>query len=372
MDKLDIEIIAPLSSLSNRTRLYKLAKYLLNLDQSKMLKHVGWERISGESKESCFQDKNIAKKILLSGGGYGGFKVKVLYFVWIVKVFFYCLTLSSNKTVWALGFESAFPALMASKIRKFKVVFDDADRFSLIFPLPVIIKNIVQRLEVYASKNVFLHIIPGKERYDFHSDKFHVLKNMPSQSELDLAKEIYQQRDWPDSDLIINVNGWLGEDRGMLAALTLSKAFINKSFTIILAGKVDCPHAKELSEQKNVLYLGNISNAEALASYLCSDFVLTYYDPKNIINQLAESNKWGDAIKSGTKIIVNKEVKTAAFLNQYNLSVSVPYDDHDALIDALNQYNKNKSNLSKVDNNTSNNFENFEIQLERIMTKIGY
>ncbi|MCJ8319675.1 MAG: hypothetical protein MJK12_08570 [Colwellia sp.] len=365
-----LDIIAPLSSLSNRTRLFKLAKFMLLQDKNTAIKHVGWQRIKGESEEIYFSTATIQKKILMSGGGYGGKKVKLLYILWMIKVFFYCLRLPADKAVWALGFETAFPALLASKFRKNKVIFDDADRFSMVFSMPSLIKSMVEKLERYTSRNVFMHIIPGKERYDFESNNFFILKNMPSQSELDLAQEIFKNKVWPKAGLIINVNGWLGEDRGMAAALALSQAFKNDDFKIILAGKIDCPAAKALSQQDNVVYLGSVSNSEALASYLCSDFVLTYYDPKHKINQFAESNKWGDAIMSGVKIIVNSEVKTAQFLNKEKWSISVPYHDHSMLITKVRTLINNKKSTFSFEPTTTTKFKPFEVQLKSIIHQI--
>ncbi|ARN70862.1 hypothetical protein BST91_03965 [Nonlabens tegetincola] len=56
--------------------------------------------------------------------------------------------------VWALGFESAFPLLLASKIKGFKLYFDDADRFSMLFNFPKPLKFGIQFLEKSLHKNV--------------------------------------------------------------------------------------------------------------------------------------------------------------------------------------------------------------------------
>jgi hypothetical protein len=130
-----INIIAPLSSLSERTRLYKLSVFLNKTLGYEEVTHVGWERIPGEREEKRL-DFQINKNIILEGGGYGTSKVKKLYFLWLIKTLFHCFKFNKNDVVWALGFESAFPAMLVSKIKGFKVVFDDADRFSMIFKFP--------------------------------------------------------------------------------------------------------------------------------------------------------------------------------------------------------------------------------------------
>lgn len=366
-------IIAPLSALSRRTRLFKLSRFIASKYPGIRLTHLAWERVRGESEEVYLTDINIEKNVILRGGGYGGAKVKAMYLLWMVKVFIFSIKLKKHEKVWALGFESAFPAMLASKIKGFQVVFDDADRFSMLFPLPIAIKKIVEFLEIITSRNVNSHVIPCTERYDFKSEKFFVLKNTPSCSELEKAKYIYESRDWPKSDLIINVNGWLGSGRGMHAALALSKALKNESFSIILAGKLDCENAIELSKQDNVLYLGEISNSEALASYYCSDFVLTYYNPSSQINCFAESNKWGDALKTVTGIIVNKEIKTANYLREYGAAVSFGYYDTDSLVNFMREMLKpeNKALIKINVKILSGKYGCFEEQLEPLIKGIS-
>lgn len=344
-----IKILAPLPSLSERTRLYKLSVFLYENLGFHDITHVGWERIEGERIEKRL-NFDIKKKIILEGGGYGTSKVKWLYLLWLVKSFFSSLKFNKKDVVWALGFESAFPAMIASKIKGFQVVFDDADRFSMIFNFPEPINGIIRYLEKVTSRNVAYHVVPGKQRYNFSSKKFFELKNTPSKGQLEIAKEISKNLKKP-SDFVININGWLGSGRGMKEALHLIENVQNDNIKIILIGKLDCKAAVALSKHKNVLYKGLMSNAETLAHYFISDLVLTYYDPKLKINQYAESNKWGDAIKTGIGIIVNEEVKSAVFIKENKLGVIMPYDDIEGLTLAIKELYNNRKTLDEYKEN---------------------
>ncbi|MEP0266478.1 hypothetical protein [Dokdonia sp.] len=360
--------IAPLSALSRRTRLYKVALYLHGKGV-KSIKHIGWERLPEEAKEFAF-DFEIQKEIIQSGGGYGGSKVKKMYFLWMLRLFFKSFGIKKNEVVWALGFESAFPLLLASKIKGFKLYFDDADRFSMLFNFPKPVKVIMQLCEKITSRNAYKHIIPVRERYDFSSSKFYILMNMPSESEIIKAKELAIANKWIKASIVININGWLGAGRGMKTALELCKSLEGKDVAFILAGKLDCPEAKELAEKKNVQYIGEVSNAEALSSYIVSDFVFTYYDPSSVINTLAASNKWGDAIKTGIGVIVNKEVITANYLADANVSISFPYDNVKDLSSDISEYISNLSRIELIKENSrniSNEFGYFEDQLEKLI-----
>ena len=360
-------IVAPLSALSRRTRLYKLAIFLQKNGVTS-LEHVGWERIEGERKEFAI-DFDINKKIILSGGGYGGPKIKWMYFTWMMKLFFKSFSFKKDQTVWALGFESAFPLLLASKIKGFKLYFDDADRFSMLLNFPSIIKKILQVLERYTSRNVYMHLIPVRERYDFESDRFKILPNMPSETEIIKAKDIYKEKQWIKADIVININGWLGDGRGMKTILETSKLLNKKNIAFILAGKLDCVEAKELSKLRNVQYIGEVSNAEALSSYLASDFVFTYYDPSSIINTFAASNKWGDALKTGVGVIVNTEVSTANYLREANACLSFEYLNHEGLANKIIELLNDPAILKDVRKNInvlSDKFGYFEQELNEL------
>lgn len=360
--------MAPISSLSRRTRLYKVTSFLYE-EGVRNIKHIAWERIPGESKEHAF-DFEINKEIILKGGGYGGSTVRKFYFIWMLKLFIKSFSIKRSEVVWALGFESAFPLLLASKIKGFKLYFDDADRFSMLFNFPKPVKMLMQFFEKITSRHVYKHVIPVLERYDFSSNKFYILQNTPSESEIDKAKEITKSIDWIKASVVININGWLGSGRGMKIALALRNALDKKDVAFILVGKLDCLEAKELAQKENVQYLGEVSNADALSSYLASDFVFTYYDPSSVINTLAASNKWGDAIKTGIGVIVNSEVITANYLHEAGVSVSYPYDNVKDLSTTISEYISDGSKIKVIKENSrniSNEFGYFENQLEKLL-----
>jgi len=362
--------LAPVSALSNRLRLFKICNFVYH-NYNTQIKHLGWQRIEGEEKEKL--EYIIEKKIILKGGGYGNSAIRYLYFVWIFKSFFNCLSFKKNDLVWALGFESAFPAVIAAKFKGYKVIFDDADRFSKLINFPKPIKKVIEKLEAYTSQRSYKHVIPGIERYDFKSDKFYILKNMPSAIEIEKAKAFYNESKFIKAGLVININGWLGKGRGMRAALIICEALQNENIAFILSGKLDCEDAHKLVKFSNVQYLGKVSNAEALSSYYASDFVFTYYDPAFEINTLAESNKWGDAIKTGIGIIVNDEVKTANYLRESEACISFGYNDHNSLINKLKHLLSSKDEVEMYKERVkalSSKYAFFETELNTLISSI--
>ncbi|MDM1772053.1 glycosyltransferase family protein [Acinetobacter indicus] len=356
-----LKIIAPLPSITKRTRLTKIVECL---DSSVQVSFFGWKRDDAE-----IIDDN--SNIILNGGGYSSRKARLMYLLWFIKVFFVALKFNKFDKVWALGFESAFPCVLASKIKGFQVIYDDADRFSSLFNFPSFIHKILVKLEVYTSLNCFKHIIPGVERYEFDSPNFFILKNTPTSEDILKAKSLTLDPKIVDKlkqfKKVIYVNGWLGEGRGLKIIYEVAKKM--PQIGILMAGRIDSKYAQEMLDFENVIYIGEVPQYEALAYYQVCDFIFTYYDPIVPINRMAEANKWGDALQFAVPVIVNKEVITAEYLR--NSSISVPYNNVDDLInEIINHINDEKKYVSLVESivNLEKKFPTFDKQVTEIFS----
>lgn len=365
-------IIFPLSVIAHRTRLVKLVSIASDLGLS--LSTWSWERNKGEhEKELAIKLDN--RKILLKGGGYNSKWIKLYYPLWIISVFFQLILRRPKNPVYCLGFETAFPAWVASKITRVQYIFDDADRFSMIISLPSTVNKIVKFLERKTSEGSLINIIPGYERYEFNNKKQTILKNMPDSQALEKSKKITVKR--PSAQLVIYVNGWMGETRGLPIILELAKRSLEARSDIhfIAAGDATDKSASSFITLPNVTYLGSLDNHEALAWYRASDFIFTYYDPAIEINRYAESNKWGDTLTFDVPIIVNSEVTTAKFLRKGKVCISVPYHDIDALEKALHNilgdtglFESMKKNIPTIHSET----QFFDSGMKAILEKVYY
>lgn len=324
-----LKIIAPLPSISKRTRLTKIVE---NLHSFEKVSFYGWKRQNDE-----YTDPN--SKIILKGGGYSSKKARLMYALWSSKVFINSLSFEKDTLVWALGLESAFPAILASKVKGFKVIYDDADRFSSLFNFPSFVQDYLIKLEKFSSKNSHRHIIPGLERYEFSSSKFFILKNTPTTEDVRKALDFVLDNKLIEKlgnfDSVIYVNGWLGEGRGMRIIHDVAKRLPNKAF--LLAGRIDSTYAEAMVDLENVIYLGELPQYQALAYYRKAHFIFTYYDPAIPINKKAEANKWGDALQFSVPIIVNSEVITAGYLRDSGCAISYDYEDVESLVNSLKE-----------------------------------
>ncbi|MFI3246852.1 MAG: hypothetical protein R3Y10_10290 [Ferrimonas sp.] len=345
----ELYIISPLANLSKRTRLNKLVDFWFN-NRKESIVHVCWEREKGDVIEDEFSD--VRKKIILTGGGYQGVKVRFMYFLWFTKVFFNSWFIPKGSIVWCLGFESTLPLIPASKIKKIHVIYDDADRFSMIFKMPKFIRAIVEKMEFFCSKNVKWHIVPSLERYDKITDKMIVIPNIPSAMSLEKAKLFYQNNKWESSKLIINVNGWLSDNRGIKLLYEVVKNFSKEDVLVYMSGKLSSSYANKLSELSNVIYLGHVSNHVTIASCFASDFVFTFYDPSVEINRYAESNKWGDAIMTNCGILSNSEIISVKKYVDSKVAITSDYNC-DSLYDLIVKLTTNDFLKDKIKENVS-------------------
>ncbi len=326
----EVVFIAPLPTMRKRTRLSKMVPQVLRTGRDILF--YGWEREVGEVEKFRTDSPRVQEKIILRGGGYSSKRARLMYPIWMIMVFFCVLRLGRNRLIFALGWETAFPAQFAAMLTGSQIVFDDADRFSMILRLPGPARSLLQRLEQWTSHRVALHIIPSFSRYDWRHDRMVVLRNSPLEADLAEARNTVLQR--PKSRLVLYVNGWIGETRGgpiFVEALEIA-AERGLDLHVLIAGRVEGEAAPKLVGHPNVTFFGELSQREALAWYTVSDAVLTYYDPAIPINRKAEANKWGDAIYFDCPIIVNSEVETVHHFIKAGAAFAVPYNDASALV----------------------------------------
>lgn len=333
MSSRDVVMIAPLSVVNKRTRLTKMVK-VLN-DKGFYVRFFGWEREKNESKELAWQGEEVSESVLLRGGGYASRRARLMYPLWMLVVFIRVLFLGRKKTFFCLGWETAFPALLASLFTKSSVVFDDADRFSMIIKLPGLLDRFLRSLEKWASYKAALHIVPSFSRYEWCHDRMYILRNAPLHSDFERARQL--TKDKVSDGLVLYANGWIGETRGAPVFLELLDLARERGLNIamIIAGRVDGPGATKLLGHPLVHYVGEVSQQEALSWYGAVDLLLTFYDPAVSINRKAESNKWGDAVYFAVPFVVNSEVVTAHDFVEKGAAWRVPYADVESLFSLI-------------------------------------
>src|SRR5690606_18236753 len=307
-------------------------------------------------------------------GGYVSKKARMMYPIWMISVFLTVLSLGRNKNLFCLGWETAFPALMASFFTGSKVVFDDADRFSMIVKLPEPFNKWLRMLEKWTSQNSFIHLVPGWTRYEWRSDNMMVLRNTPNLIDYESACSTSLERE--SNSFVVYINGWVGETRGapVFVKALESIAQLDERIVFHVAGRVDSLAGELLIKHRNTRFYGEINQAEALAIYSIADVVLTYYDPEVEINRHAESNKWGDCVFFGIPFVVNSEVVTADKFTSSGAAWAVPYRGVDELVKLLVFLCNNPEYLKAASLAMAKHKEDypvFDVQMEGVIKRIG-
>lgn len=298
-------IIAAGGSPEKRPRLEKTIR--LAASQGWLVEFWGWARNPDETCGANLPGVSVSRT-LLRGGGYHGSAARLRYPLWVLAVLT-AMIRHRPRAVWALGLESALPVWL-TRFTGVRYVFDDADRLVLLFRLPALVTRLLAGLERRVSRDASTHVIPGVGRYDYRSSSMAVISNVPDSSQLQRAFAMPVQR--PDAALVVYVNGWLTPTRGLDFIMNIMKEFAaDPTIIFIVAAKLDSSRAEDLRHAPNALFLGSLDQVTALAWYRVSDLVITFYDPAIAINRFAEPNKWGDAAKMGTAVLVNSEVETA-------------------------------------------------------------
>jgi glycosyltransferase involved in cell wall biosynthesis len=361
-------MLAPLSAPGRRTRLSKMIPVLR--DAGYQVRFFGWERVRGEMEQFAWNGDGVDETAILHGGGNATRRARLMYPLWMLAVFWRVLTLGRAPMLFCLGWETAFPARVAAAFTGAQVVFDDADRFSLVVRLPRPLHQLLQMLERWTSRHVLLHLVPGFSRYDWRGANMLVLRNTPSQADFEAAARLTPPRD--KADLVLYANGWLVDSRGTPIFLEALRRFDSSPLDIrlLIAGSIESDAGRALISHPKVTYMGELPQREALALYPFSDLVLTYYDPDVPINRLAESNKWGDCVYFGTPFLVNSEVETAAGLVAAGAAFAVPYHDVDALVALLSAFARDKAAITQASRACASlraDYPVFDAQLRRIL-----
>jgi hypothetical protein len=120
--------------------------------------------------------------------------------------------------------------------------------------------------------------------------------------------------------LTIFFNGTLSDFRGTKILQDLTRS--NTNIRIIMAGWFSDENTKDFANSNAVDYVGIIPQNEATEiAATKSDYIMCCYQPSNQNNINASPNKIYDAIQTKTPVIMNGEVKVAAFVKENNIGV---------------------------------------------------
>ena len=333
-------VVCRIESLDQRTRVAKVTKVLKSLGAEVVL----WKLRSGRSSPQQLPE------IAIAGPRHGTVGKLIELLLWIVNLFIQARKAPSTNYYWCVGLDSAGPVCAAG--RRDRMVFDHADNLSKSYRLPLLVKRAIGAIEHLVARSARLHLVPSESRWPAADANRRIVANLPSRLIFTEAHAIAKARHYQRPDVLtLYVNGWLTPTRG-IRTLCRAIAILERrkvAIRILVAGAAGGNDSNQLIADARTEYKGLVSNAEALALYLRSSLVFTYYDPSLEINRIAEPNKWGDCVATRTPFICNREIVTAKQYVDLGCCISLPYSDEAGLADALENLSRSPSRLKRLE-----------------------
>jgi len=123
-------------------------------------------------------------------------------------------------------------------------------------------------------------------------------------------------------ELLILYSGSLGLTRG--TGLLAELVGVSSKVKIWLVGWIYDEPTRRLAQHPQVKNWGVVTQQESMQMAAQCDYILSLYEPINENNRNASPNKIYDAIQAQTPVIVNQEVKIAAFVDENRLGYVMP------------------------------------------------
>ncbi len=288
---------------------------------------LGWDR--ERTEEKTFERDGIQFRMIQRGWGYANRWLALALPLWVIVAFWHLL-IRRPDVVMASDFDSGLPAAMAKFFTRTPLVYIILDTFSMRPFTPNLLRGTIEWLDrrvIAASDRV---IVPDDTRIqpDYPNlDRFVIVYN----SCPDKWSEVPEEQHLASSeDFTILACGYLRENRGVKLLTEVARRRPDIKF--LLAGYLfDDDIQKDVDELDNIDFIGRVPYTEALTLPFRVNAVFTFYDPSSMINRLAASNKWFDAMMAARPIIVNEELVKAEWIRERDIGFLCPYGNIDAL-----------------------------------------
>lgn len=286
------------------------------------VKILAWDR-TGKLKKNE-NKKGYSIKRFRMKSPYGKPELLLKLVIW----FFYELTYlikTDYDIIHACDFDTLLPALIISKIRNKKLVYDCFDFYADSLPLsvPSFIRNIIASIEIYSAKKADLVILPDIKRVEQFKNKLIeplIIYNTPDETEYKLNKvncEFFE----------IFFAGAIYKGRGLEKIVSATKDIDNVKITIAGYAADNSRIIESIKKMQNVEFLGQISYDEVIKRTLKCNMIFALYDPKIPNHKYASPNKLFEAMMCGRPIIVSAKTTMENIVIEEKCGIVTTYDD---------------------------------------------
>lgn len=324
-----------------------------------------WSRAGEESQP---------RKLVIYKGNFSNKFGKIFCYLSFAFHIIYQLFRDNKGIVLCSRFETLLPVYFFKlfSFSKFKIVYLDRDAINYQIKNKFL-KKLFFLIEYRISSSCFIHVIPSNDRNYTGLDNVVLLENSPSIDLIEGSDKSIFNKELPkviNDRFVILVTGWLVKTRGLDFVLETIKLLKDSDkILFIFVGSVPDEFSK-IRHFDNVLHYDRCSPEDAFCFYRYSDLVLSFYDPKIEINQLAEPNKWYDCVVNKIKFVTNYGLVTSRRFENYGLINYINYGDSIALQNLILDLSSGsdyfpKNSIQKLDYDYNNVWDS---QFEKIYT----
>lgn len=317
MNKKQITVLAPCPL--SIVRLVKISEYLKQKGYELTL--LGWNRHKGQPYTSDVYDRI---EVVFTGGGEGRKMLPLFYLLFILKLFFKLLFRRNGTLYFAVNFETAFPAWLASRFRKINYAYDIWDELAISHNFPSAIKKFIRHYDKKVRKGASFYIHVDKSRVSEidTEGRYIIVYNTPA----DFYKGAKPEGIYANS---FAVTGWLNKTRGLDAIYKFAVA--NPLISFIVIGEfLQKDDEEKYCQLPNVEFHHFMPQNELFGLIRSCRGIFSLYDPSIEINRLAASNKLYDAMMMAIPVVVNEGVLASSFVKDTGIGFVVNYNFDDS------------------------------------------
>lgn len=275
---------------------------------------LAWDR---ECKYPEIENKDNCKIIRTKFKAPSGPKVLLFLPFWWCLVFFWLLKIKWD-VIHAIELDTAFPALVAAKIKRKPIVYELNDIYADMIILPKIVRKIGLYLEKNITRFVSAVIIADeatiKEFNGIPNHNIVLVCNSPP----DFLKKMNSGVQREDIFTIFYA-GELIKNKGLNLDKIVEAVRSIDGVRIIFAGFGD--QVKEIKKwtsetPEKIQFIGKINYTEVLERTMSADLLIAFHDPTVSIYRVSTVNKLYEAMICGKPIITVKGTATAEIVEK--------------------------------------------------------
>ncbi len=233
----------------------------------------------------------------------------------------------------AVDFDTAWPARVAARLTRAKIVYDIFDFYSemILVDLPPFLRRYLAYAERRMVQRADLVIVPDLRRQEqfqgAHPRRLVEILNVPEDRRMEAE---------PAKAFTLFYGGMIARDRGLLDLMVACEA-TGAKFIVAGHGPDEAELLSHLESSPSCLYLGTVPYEEVLRHTASCHVVAALYDPAIPNNRLAAPNKVYEAMMLAKPVIVSDGVAIADLVRSVGCGKIVPYGDRAAIQKALEE-----------------------------------